>query len=535
MLRCSAGIFLLLTNVLVGTGCRGKAAMNETYDVPVDPSSLALSVSGTPRLSANEYDNTLKDLLQDTTNSGFAALPQDTADPFDNDYTTQLPSAALVEAAESLATAASQRAVQNPAVLAAILPCQPSGPNDSACLQQFIQQFGRLVLRRPLSPAEVAEYAGLQSYAVEAGDFNVGVQLVLQAMLQDMSFLYRVEIGTPATSAPGVSQLDSYEMASRLSYYLWGSTPPGWLLDQADAAQLGTSDAVRAAATKLLADPHARTRMERFHALWLAYAQLPHSTQLNAAMEAESAALVDKVVFDDASDYFNVFESNETYINDLLAQQYGLQSPGPNGFAWISYGASGRKGILSQGTVLAAGAKFGDTSPTLRGVFVRTRLLCQEVAPPPPDVNPDNPPVSTNNSPCKIDRYSEHAANGSCAGCHNQLDPIGFGLENFDENGVYRPTDVGLPQCPIAGNGAVAGIGSFHGPAGLADLLTGSGQLEQCVATQMFQFAMGRSVSSVDQALIGKVTGDFTNGGRKLDQMMLDYVSDPSYGFIREQ
>jgi hypothetical protein len=134
-----------------------------------------------------------------------------------------------------------------------------------------------------------------------------------------------------------------------------------------------------------------------------------------------------------------------------------------------------------------------------------------------------------------VDRYSQHASNGSCASCHGQLDPIGFGLENFDQNGVYRTTDVGLPQCPIAGSGTVAGIGTFHGPAGLADLLTGSGQLEQCVATQMFRFAMGRTESTVDGTLISKVTGDFKNGGRKLDQMMLDYVSQPSYGFIREQ
>jgi hypothetical protein len=514
-------------SALLLTGCVGKIV-----SPPTDPAQLSIGVNGTHRLSANEYDNALGDLLLDTTNPGYAALPQDSTDPFDNDYLTQIASGALVDSTETLAIGAAQRAVQNPVVLASILPCAPQGPGDTACLTQFITTFGRRALRRPLSPAEVTAYGALQSYAVEAGDFNVGVQLVIQALLQDMNFLYRVEVGTP-THAPGVFQLTDFELASRLSFFFWGSTPPDWLLDQARQAQLHTADQLHAAALQLLADPHARTRMERFHALWLSYAQINQSPAMAAAMETESAALVDQVVFDQPGDYFNLFESTQTYVNAALAQQYGLPSPGPSGFGWVAYGASGRKGILSHGSVLAVGAKFGDTSPTRRGLFVRTHLMCQLIPPPPPNVNPDLAPTSAT-SPCKVDRYSSHAQ-GGCASCHDNMDPIGFGLENYDQNGAYRTTDTGLPQCPISGNGSVNGLGTFHGPDGLADLLTGSGKLEPCITLEVFRFAHGRQETLDDQPLLEGLTADFIQGGRRIDQLMLAVVSDPSFAFTKEE
>src|SRR6185503_20729282 len=122
-----------------------------------------------------------------------------------------------------------------------------------------------------------------------------------------------------------------------------------------------------------------------------------------------------------------------------LAAHYGLPAPAGGGPAWVPYGADPRRGILSHGAVLAAGAKFDDTSPTLRGVFVRNRLLCQVVPPPPPNVAVDEPPQSVT-SRCKVDRYAAHRT-GSCASCHSQTDPISFGLENYDRSGAYRATD----------------------------------------------------------------------------------------------
>jgi len=193
----------------------------------------------------------------------------------------------------------------------------------------------------------------------------------------------------------------------------------------------------------------------------------------------------------------------------------------------VAYGSSPRRGILSHGTLLAAGAKFDDTSPTLRGVFVRNRLLCQTIPPPPPTVAVDEPPPATG-SPCKVDRYAAHRA-GNCAGCHNQTDPIGFGLENYDRTGAYRAAERDNPQCTISGDGEVAGLGTFNGPAELAALIAGSGSLESCVVMQLYRMALGRRETAGDMSTLSKLTDGFKQGGRAFDKLLVDMIADPAF------
>jgi len=501
------------------------------------PSGAALKVgpSGAHRLSRDEYDNTVRDLVGDTAAEGFALLPEDAHDPFDNNYLTQIASQALVDAAEQVATDVAQRLIADAPRLQSLLPCTPTGAGDSACLKSFIARFGRRALRRPLTDAEVAEYGALQSFAVEKNDFKIAVGLVVQAMLQDPEFLYRVERGTPAAGLPGTFRLSQWEVASRLSYFLWGSTPPDWLLDAAAAGQLGTPDQVRSAGVRLLGDQHARARVDRFHALWLGFHQLPHPADLTLAFRTEVGALIQKVVLDDRSDYFQLFTSSQTWANAALVTSYGLPAAAPaSGYGWVSYAGTGRRGILSTGAVLSAGAKFGDTSPTQRGIFVRSRLLCEAIKPPPPDVNVDQKPTSPTSN-CKIDRYQAHSANGNCNTCHRHLDPVGFGLEAYDTAGSFRTHDIGEPGCPITGDGVVEGLGSFNGPGGLADLLIQSPAFEGCITTQVFRFAMGRNETPDDAELITQLTGSFHDSQRRFDQLLLQVVSDARFGYRREE
>jgi Protein of unknown function (DUF1588)/Protein of unknown function (DUF1592)/Protein of unknown function (DUF1595)/Protein of unknown function (DUF1585)/Protein of unknown function (DUF1587) len=531
-----AGRIALLLGAIAGcTGEIGNPPGGPPPSGLIDPTAELAVFSGARRLTRNEYDNTLRDLLQDETRSGFAKLPEDVTDPFDNNYTTQQASAALVEAAETLAEEASARALQNPAVLSTILPCAPAGPGDEACLRQFIASFGRKALRRSLTEEQITKYVTLQAFAVEGNDFNIGVDLVIRALLQDVEFLYRVEIGTPVLNEPGVFKLNDNEVATRLSYFLLGTTPPDELLDLADAKQLSTPEQVRAAAVTLLTRGAAVERVERFHALWLSFHQLPHAADLTAALRSESAALISRVVFEDHADYFDLFRSEETYVNDLLAEHYGLPLPGTDTGAWVSYGDTGRQGLLSHGSVLSAGAKFSDTSPTLRGKFIRNRLVCQEIPPPPANVNVDEPPGGQGNGDCKIDRYSQHASDGTCFGCHQQMDPIGFGLENYDRAGRYRATDDGAPECVISGDGALAGVGDFNGPAELADLLISSGELEKCVVTQVYRFAMGRREAKGDADLIDRLGVSFTDKEYAFDQLLIELAGSEAFGFRRQE
>lgn len=528
----------LIALLAVTAACTGKADLQQVAavtpkDVPL-PADAIVGVSGARRLTRVEYDNTLKDLLGDDTKGGYLSLPEDVADPFDNDFRQQQASNTLIAAAETLAQEAATRLLASPAKLEFLLQCTPTGPDDAACLRKFVTNFGRRAYRRELTEEEISRFLTLQSYAVETGDFNTGVELVIRAVLQHPEFLYRIERGTPVADKPGVLALNDYEIATRLSYFLWGSTPPDFLLDAAKADQLSTTEQIRAAAERLLEDPRALARVQRFHMMWLGYETLPHSASLAAAMKDESNALVNKVAFADA-DYFELFTSESTYLSTTLAQHYGLTAPTAGAADWVSYGASaGRKGILSHGSVLSQGAKFSDTSPTLRGKYIRERLFCQEIPPPPPNANVDEPPTNAN-SPCKKDRYSDHANVGSCAGCHVQMDPIGFGLENFDQSGRYRATDNNLPQCIIEGTGSLSGIGDFKGPSGLADLLTQSGQLEPCVVRQVYRFAMGRREMPADAALLENLTDSFKGKNRNFKSLLVDVVGDATFAYRKEE
>ncbi len=498
-----------------------------------------VGVSGIRRLSRVELDQTLTDVIGDTASPAQQLIAPDPTNPYDNEFKQQLASAALIESLERIATEVADRLIASPTRFADEVGCTPTGAGDAACMRSFIESFGLRALRRPLTDDEVQGFLGLQTFAVEANDFKIGVKLVVMAMLQEPEFVYRIEIGTPVAGRDGVQKLNDWQVAARLSYFLWGTTPPPWLLDAAGTGQLKTAAGIRSAAERLLADPRAQARVERFHALWLAYHRLPHAANLTSAMQAESAALVTKVVFTDKADYLDLFRADSTFINQTLATHYGITGfQGGAGFAWTPYGSAPRKGILSHGSVLSAGAKFSDTSPTQRGIFIRERLFCQTVPPPPPGVNVDEIPTSPVSN-CKVDRYSAHASVGGCKSCHQNFDPVGFGIENFNKAGQYRMTDDGQPSCTIPGTGEITGLSggtqSFRGVTGLADLMIDSGELEACAVKQVYRFAMGRKEEAYDQQLLGKLTASFTKQSRSFQGLLLDLVSDETFSFRRDE
>jgi len=519
-------------------GCVGnigdKGASSSEPAPQVTEDALMAAVSGVRRLTTDEYDNVLEDLLGDDTRSSALLLPTDVKDPFDNDYTTQKVSQALIESAEALATAASARLLSDPSKRDVVVGCKPTGPDDEDCLRHFIATFGRKALRRPLEPEEIDRYALTRDLAVEGADFYVGVDAVLRAFLQHPEFLYRVEVGTPVAGEAGLYRLTSAEVATRLSFFLWGSTPDAWLLDLADADRLQTVEQIRSAALQALGDPRARRRVGRFHALWLGYETLPFDPMMATAMQTETEALLERVIFDEQLPYSEVFLSKETFVSDELAQHYGLTPGGSSKPGWTDYGDSGRRGILSHGTFLSNGAKFGDTSPTVRGLIVRMKLLCQEIGNPPAGVDVDKPLEATETAVCKIEKQAAHAQ-GGCAGCHDLMDPIGFGLENYDAQGVYRTHDVGLPECTIEGAGEVAGIGTFRGPAELAELLTGNDQFNRCVATQLYRFAVGRTeMDDVDEKFIDALMERAGSTDYRFDDLILEYITHDGFRYRRE-
>ena len=503
----------------------------------VGPGNLTTaSASVARRLTRTELSNMLRDVLGDDGSAIAKYLSDDEYRPFDNDYTVQRASRALIESLEATATEVAARALL-PENRAQVVPCTPTGPGDAQCLRATIESVGERLYRRPLSEEQVTAYLTLQSYATEVlpevpHDFYTAVDLVLRSMLQDPEVLYRIETGS-ATGEPGIYRLDSYEVASRLSFLLWGSAPDDALLDQAQAGALLDPASRSAEATRLLGDPRARTQLERFHAMWLGYRAIPASAELAGAFSMETNKLIDKVLFDQPSSYLDLFTSNQTYVNGLLATQYGLAAPA-GGEGWVSYANDERAGILSHGSVLAAFSKFSDTSPTQRGIFVQTRLLCNSVQPPPANVNVDQPPMN-GDAVCKLDRYDAHRTTESCKVCHAQLDPIGYGLESYDIGGKYRTHDDAHEECLLPGTGELPGYGTFSGPGQLARLLVQSGEVEQCFMQHLLSYAVGRQLRVEEEAARDALLASFKADGYGVTQTLAKLVAEERFELRQEE
>jgi hypothetical protein len=519
----------------VGVGCAVGSIGGE--GTPPDPDAIpgaqpvekVVPRVGLRRLTSYEYDNTIRDLLGDATKRSALVLPEDPRTPFDNDYSKQAPSKALVEGIELLARDATKAMLADTARRNSIVGCTPKAATDPECFTTFLKKFGRRALRRPLSDEELGRWSNFASFGTEANDFYAGVETAILAFLQHAEFVYRVEVGTPVEGRPSVVRLTDFELASRLSYFVWATTPDEPLLDSAQSGALANGEGVQAAARRMFADPRAKETVNRFHALWLGYDKVLASGDIAKAMGEETSALINRVVFEQKKPWEDIFRAEDTYINDALATHYSLPPPGSTTPKWVPYGTSGRKGILSHGLFLTNGAKLDDTSPTLRGLAIRLRLMCQEIPPPPPDVDTDLPPATE--TQCKTERLAAHSK-GGCAGCHSKMDPIGFGLENYDQQGRFRTTEPGKTACVIKGEGELEGVGKFKGPSELSDLLLRDGAVQACMAKQLYRFAIGRAVlDEEDERFITWWTGKLggAKAGLKLEDLLVEFVATDAF------
>jgi len=493
----------------------GAACVGEIGDPIGTPGVQPLVCNGTTispgdapvrRMTQFEYNNTVRDLLGDTTQPASSFPPDEVANGFNNQAATLVVTDLLVQSYMTAAEALAATAATN---LDTLVGCDPTAIGAAACGAQFIQSFGKRAFRRPLDADSTALLTGVFTYALAQWDFPTAIQLVIQTALESPRFLYRLEIGLPDPSAPGVSKLDPYEVASRLSFLLWGSMPDATLMAAADADALGTPALVSAQAQRMLKDPKARDVIQNFHDQWLQLDQLAtaskdttlypsYTPSLEATWKAETLAFVTDVVIDQHGDLGTLLSAPYTMMNASVAAFYGI-SGGPTGsaFVHVDLDPTQRAGLVTQPSVLALTAHSNETSPTLRGKFIREQLLCEPVQPPPPGIVIAPPPVTPGATTRQ--QYSEHSTDPYCAKCHNLMDPIGFGLESYDPLGLWRSTDQGLP---VDASGDITGSkdanGTFVGGVALAKRLATSNEVRACVVAQWFTYAQGRPAASAD-------------------------------------
>jgi hypothetical protein len=441
---------------------------------------------------------------------------------------------------EAAVGAATDYAFSDPTRVAAILACVPKATSDTACLTQAISAFGRRAFRRPLTSAETTRLVTLATTVGNQSGSSVlvGLRHAIWAILQWPDFLYRAELGTPSAADGGRLKYTSYELASRLAATLWSSVPDDTLLDAAATDALSTPDGIATQARRMLADTRVHRSLSTFTDQLLAMQGLSQTTKdamqfpawtstLRAAMLQEVEQRVDDVVFTQKSDFFSLFESQSTFVNNELAKFYGLPQTTPDSLHQVSFPAgSPRVGLLGAGAILAAQALPQRTSPVLRGLFVDQMLLCKVIPPPPQNVPPL--PSSADTNQTLRQQLTAHLAQPSCASCHELMDPIGFGMENFDATGQYRTLDNGQP---IDATGSLDGV-AFSDLGGLGAALRKDPATVPCLVSNLYVNALGRSAIDLDAAAIDNLTTQFAAAGNRVDQLLISLVSSDSFRFV---
>lgn len=448
------------------------------------------------RLSRAEYDLTLRALFAVDAHYAPGLVADVVVDGFDNN-------AAALTVSPLLAEQLRQAAEEVAATVAARpeLACAGDGV---ACAGAWLDGQGARVVRRPLSASERARWLGVYQTGRDTAGPGVpahraGLELMLAGLLQSPAFLYRSEVGT--LGADGRAELSSYEIASELSYFLWSAPPDDELWQFAVADRLRDPAVIAAQARRLLAAPQVRAALDRFTDEWLGVDRLPvvprDADTFPTFTPAVRAAMAEELHRDVASalaggdTVAGMLTRRTTWLDRTLAGFYGLPPPtavDAAGFAEVEAGS--RAGLLGTGAVLATHARANSTSPVHRGKLVRERLLCQPLPPPPPGVVAQPPPLDP--ALTARDRYTQHATDPACAGCHKLMDPIGFALEHFDGVGRWRADENGLA---IDDSGAIVDSahsdGSFAGLDGLSAHLAASPEVEVCFARQWLRWAYG--------------------------------------------
>jgi hypothetical protein len=489
------------------------------------------------RLSHSQYNNTVRDLLGDQTRPADGFPQEDYVNGFKNQIAAQDIPPLLAEAYHGAALKLAKTAFQGGDDLRRLVPCKPQSATDSDCGARFIRQFGLRAFRRPLTASEMLRYSTLlASEARRTGHFLDGAELVVEAMLQSPKFLFRLESGPRA-----------YDVASRLSYFLWDSMPDEELLASAASGDLTTPAGVDKAVGRMLADSRAKQSLDEFSSEWLRFdlvlntvkdrAIYPQFTpELAAAMTEETRRLIADAVWSDRN-FMDIFRADYAFLNSDLAALYKFPAPASE-FDKVKFPAdSDRAGILGEAMFLAATSKPEETSPTVRGYAVREQFLCQIVPDPPPGTNSNLPPVTADKPMSNRERLQAHLTNSTCAGCHNLMDTVGFGLEKFDAIGQRREKQVitfisdhpkrGEQPTRVAvaldSRGTVMGIpnSEFASPKELGRILAETPQCQECVVRQLFRYAFGRKESGADRPTIQKAMETFRGSQFRFKELMM--------------
>lgn len=510
--------------------CHSAPVSQEPGSEAEAPLGTGLAPTALRRLTPSGYQNTVRDLFPR------AVVPEVTlvADPlvfgFDGNGESQVPSALLIQQLADGAAAVAEAAAASESTLGCPVD---GGPDPSGCGESFLRALGPRVFRRPLTADEQGEIDGLFAEVLAEDGFEVAVRVSLELWLQSPEFLYFPEFGVDG-AATGVVPLGDYELASRLSYFLWNTVPDDALFAAAARGELTTDAGLSAQAERMLADPRSADGIDNFARFWLELDHVDAITldpatyptfdePLRHDIEAEAAAFARGAI--ERGTLADLLTDPSAELTPAMAELYGAPSAG-----FTALPAGERAGILTRAAFLSTRAHAVHPSPVKRGVFVLDRLLCAPAAPPPPGVSTQVPESDGGPPTTNRDRYDVHSDRPECAGCHSSIDGIGFGFEHYDSLGQWRDTDGGLPvdATGVFLTGDLDGL-TFDGAVEASGLLAGSRTVSDCVAERWLRYALGRSLERGDEATVAALEDAFVAAGGTFSDLRLAIVHSDAF------
>ena len=415
------------------------------------------------------------------------------------------------------------------------------GGHNFECARKIVGDFARRAFRRPVAPAEVDRYAKLVTLAQGQGDsFEEGLCLSLQAVLVSPHFLFRIEQDPKITVTPGAYPISQYELASRLSYFLWSSMPDEELTRCAAQGTLRKPEILAAQVRRMLKDPKSRALVENFGGQWLELRKLEAAKPdpvrypdwdeyLRLSMRHETEEFLAHLLREDGS-LLDLLDADYSYLNERLARFYGI--PGVKGpeFRKVSLAGTPRGGILTQASVLTVSSYPTRTSPVLRGRWVLENVLNAPPPPPPPGV-PTLDETKVGEAASLRKQLEAHRVNPTCASCHSRMDPLGFGLENFDAIGGWRTAD---GKFPIDASASLPDGRSFRGPGELKKVLKGDRDaFTQCVTEKLLTYGLGRGLERYDRPTVKAIAARVAKQEYRFPALVLEIVNSAPFQMRR--
>ena len=415
-----------------------------------------------------------------------------------------------------------------------ILTCDPN-TGEAACIDQIVGTLARRAYRRPVTKAEVAALTRFVGLArAEGQSVEQGIQLAIQAMLVSPHFLFRVEHDPDPNNPARVHKLSNFELASRLSYFLWSSMPDDQLLSLAGSGKLSTPAVLDAQIKRLLDDPKSAAFADNFAGQWLETRNLDTvkpdpqkfpewGADLHYAMKMETRMFFEHLLRENKP-MSEFIDANYSFLNDRLARHYGIEGVTGPEFRRVEFSELSnqqRGGILSHASVLTVSSYPTRTSPVIRGKYVLQNIL----GAPPPAPPANVPPLdeqSIGNVGTLRQQFEKHRASASCATCHTRMDTLGFGLENYDAIGKWRTMD---GKFPLDVSGVMPNGKAFSTPFGMRSMLRDDlPEFSRCLTEKMLTYALGRGLERYDKRTVEEINRKVAPSGYRFQSLVYEIV-----------